>query len=278
MPSLHLSAKPGSPSTSPGRSSAPGLDHFAFLARSLSSFPPLFLNWQLTTECCVPGALSTDKSFLLLSAALPHTDSSRQLVLFAVSDCQLISALASTTSTSLWQQDCISATLLQVQLSFLLFLPTFSQTVTAPVGNGGAKASLVVPSQMFHHSACTVQIFVCFAAPRACARLGDWASVSVQVLVRAVPHPTASHHSEQFHTESTESSAESFTFHPFPRKASPFFLCTSMPVHKCRHGHTHTHPHTLCTRIHTRAQHTLHMCSLTHTQAQARITSQNGLG
>lgn len=173
-PSLHLSAKPASPSTSPGRPCAPGFDHLGCLAWSFSSFSPLFLNWQLPAECSVPGALSIDKNFLLLSAVLLHTDSSRQLVLFAGSDCQLIFTLASTITSSLWQQDCSSASLLQVQLSFLLFLPRFSQTATDTVGNDDAKASLVVPSQMCSpvSSFCKHCPDLCvLAGPRACVRL-----------------------------------------------------------------------------------------------------------
>lgn len=70
-----------------------------------------------------------------------------------------------------------------LQLNCLLFQLIFSQPANETAMKNGAKASLV-----FHGLMCSsvssfcMPVFACFAAPRACVRLGDWASVPVPPL------------------------------------------------------------------------------------------------
>lgn len=152
-----------------------------------------------------------------------------------------------------------------VQLNCLLFQLIFSQPANETAMKNGAKASLV-----FHGLMCSSVSSFCMHSTSLCMlccsqslcqawRLGFCACPSFRLwsgLCRILLPSTIMSNPR---LRALRALTGSFTFHAFPRKAPLFFsyMCTAVPIHKCRYAHT-------CTLICTYACTHMHICSHSH--------------
>lgn len=139
-----------------------------------------------------------------------------------------------------------------VQLDCLLFQLIFSQPANETAMKNGAKASLV-----FHGETCSSVSSFCTHSTSLCMlccsqslcqawRLGFCACPSLRLwsgLCRILLPSTIMSNPR---LRTLRALTGSFTFHPFPRNAPLFFsyMCTPVPIHKCRYAHT-------CMCVHT---------------------------